>query len=236
MGDIISIKLQSKMLNVRQLFVRSLLRPVPTSFTSSKAKHTLPDLPYDYNALEPIISTEILQLHHSKHHQKAVDDLNTADEKMADAVSKGDTSSQIGLQATLKYNGGGHINHCIMWQTLCPISQSGEPSSDLGAAINKDFGSLENLQLKLSASAVGIQGVGSGWLGYSKEEKKLRVTTCANQDPLEAATGMVPLFGIDVWEHAYYLQYRNVRPDYAKAIWQLANWADISGRFANASA
>ena len=200
-----------------------------------KAKHTLPDLPYDYNALEPIISAEILQLHHSKHHQKAVDDLNIAEEKMADAVSKGDTSSQIGLQATLKYNGGGHINHCIMWQTLCPISQSGEPSADLMAAINKDFGSLENLQLKLSASAVGIQGVGWGWLGYDKFEKKLRVATCANQDPLEATTGMVPLFGIDVWEHAYYLQYRNVRPDYAKAIWQLANWADISDRFAKAS-
>ena len=95
---------------------------------------------------------------------------------------------------------------------------------------------MENLQTQLSASTVAVQGSGWGWLGFNKAEKKLQVATCANQDPLEATTGLVPLFGIDVWEHAYYLQYKNVRPDYVKAIWQVANWADISGRFANASA
>ena len=150
-------------------------------------------------------------------------------------VFLGDASSIIGLQGALKFHGGGHINHSIFWQNLCPISQSGEPSADLMAAIIKDFGSLENLQTQLSASTVAVQGSGWGWLGFNKAEKKLQVATCANQDPLEATTGLVPLFGIDVWEHAYYLQYKNVRPDYVKAIWQVANWADISGRFANAS-
>ena len=148
----------------------------------------------------------------------------------------GDASTVIGLQGALKFNGGGHINHSIFWQNLCPTSQSGEPSADLLAAINKDFGSLDNLKEKLSASTVAVQGSGWGWLGYNKEAKKLQIAACANQDPLQATTGLVPLFGIDVWEHAYYLQYRNVRPDYVKAIWQCANWADISARFANASA
>lgn len=223
------------MLSVRQLALRSLLRPVTTSSTPSKAKHTLPDLTYDYNALEPVISAEIMQLHHSKHHQTYVNMYNVAEEKLADAVSKGDASSIIGLQGALKFHGGGHINHSIFWQNLCPVSQSGEPSADLMAAIIKDFGSLENLQTQLSASTVAVQGSGWGWLGFNKAEKKLQVATCANQDPLEATTGLVPLFGIDVWEHAYYLQYKNVRPDYVKAVWQIANWADISDRFVKAS-
>ena len=104
------------------------------------------------------------------------------------------------------------------------------------AAIQSDFGSLDNLKEKLSASTVAVQGSGWGWLGYNKAAKKLQIATCANQDPLEATTGLVPLFGIDVWEHAYYLQYKNVRPDYVKAIWPIANWNDISARFAKASA
>merc|ERR1712008_431777 len=164
-----------KMLSVRQLALRSLLRPVATSSTTSKAKHTLPDLTYDYNALEPVISAEIMQLHHSKHHQTYVNMYNVAEEKLADAVSKGDASSIIGLQGALKFHGGGHINHSIFWQNLCPVSQSGEPSADLMAAIIKDFGSLENLQTKLSASTVAVQGSGWGWLGFNKAEKKLQV-------------------------------------------------------------
>jgi Fe-Mn family superoxide dismutase len=103
-------------------------------------------------------------------------------------------------------------------------------------AIKRDFGSLESMQDKLSGSTVAVQGSGWGWLGYNKTANKLQIATCANQDPLEATTGLIPLFGIDVWEHAYYLQYRNVRPDYVKAIWQIANWADISKRFNAAKA
>merc|ERR1712107_456536 len=209
------------------------LRPLTTSTTASKAQHTLPDLPYDYNALEPVISAEITQIHHSKHHQTYVNNLNMVEEKLSDAVAKNDVSSVIGLHGALKFNGGGHLNHSIFWQNLCP-GGSGEPEGDLEAAIVRDFGSVAAMKEKLSASTVAVQGSGWGWLGYNKVAGKLQIATCANQDPLEATTGLVPLFGIDVWEHAYYLQYKNVRPDYVKAIFEVANWNDVAARLAAA--
>ncbi|KAL7641556.1 UNVERIFIED_CONTAM: hypothetical protein RMT77_007429 [Armadillidium vulgare] len=200
---------------------------------STQLKHTLPDLPYDYNALEPVVSAEIMQLHHSKHHQTYVNNFNVAEEKLAEATAKGDVSTIINLAPALKFNGGGHINHSIFWQNLSP--NGGEPSSDLLNAINQEFGGLENLKTQLSTATVAVQGSGWGWLGYNKAQKRLQIATCANQDPLQATTGLIPLFGIDVWEHAYYLQYKNVRPDYVKAIWKVANWKDISQRFSDAS-
>ncbi|XP_023726171.1 superoxide dismutase [Mn], mitochondrial [Cryptotermes secundus] len=195
-------------------------------------KHTLPDLPYDYNALEPIISAEIMKLHHSKHHAAYVNNLNIAEEKLKEAQAKNCVSTIISLGPALKFNGGGHINHTIFWQNLSPTG--GSPSSELEEAIKKDFGSLDNLKAQLSAVSVGVQGSGWGWLGYNKQTKRLQLASCANQDPLEATTGLVPLFGIDVWEHAYYLQYKNVRPDYVKAIFDVVNWKDVSERFAKA--
>lgn len=138
------------------------------------------------------------------------------------------------MQGALRFNGGGHINHSIFWQNLCPESQSGEPEGDLKAQIEKDFGSVDKMKEKLSASTVAVQGSGWGWLGYDKDLQRLRIATCANQDPLQATTGIVPLFGIDVWEHAYYLQYKNVRPDYVKAIYRVANWKDVANRLAQA--
>jgi len=196
---------------------------------SACSKHTLPDLPYDYHALEPVISAEIMQLHHAKHHQAYVNNLNVAEEKLAEAHAKGDVSTLIGLAPALKFNGGGHLNHSIFWQNLSP--DGGEPSGALLAAIERDFGSLSALQTQLSGATVAVQGSGWGWLGYSKARGALQVATCANQDPLEATTGLVPLFGIDVWEHAYYLQYKNVRPDYVKAIWKIVNWKDVQARY-----
>ncbi|CAG7725261.1 unnamed protein product [Allacma fusca] len=199
----------------------------------SRMKHTLPDLPYDYNALEPVISAEIMQIHHSKHHNTYVTNLNVAEEKLAEAKAKNDISAIIGLQSALKFNGGGHINHSIFWQNLCPKG-SGEPTGELLEAIKRDFGSFENLKTRLSNATVAVQGSGWGWLGYNKTSKRLEIATCANQDPLEATTGLVPLFGIDVWEHAYYLQYKNVRPDYVKNIFNIANWNDVSQRLSKA--
>jgi Fe-Mn family superoxide dismutase len=195
----------------------------------SQAKHTLPDLPYDYNALEPTISADIMQIHHSKHHATYVANLNVAEEKLKEATGKGDVSAIVSLGGALKFNGGGHINHSIFWQNLSPKG-GGEPSGDLAAAIKKDFGSFENFKTRLSTASVGIQGSGWGWLGFNKTTKTLEVATCANQDPLEATTGLVPLFGIDVWEHAYYLQYKNVRADYVKNIFNIANWNDVAQR------
>ena len=166
-----------------------------------------------------------------------------------------DASSIISLGNALKFNGGGHINHSIFWHNLAPRGHGGEPSGELLDAIKRDFGSLDNLTSQVSAAAVGVQGSGWAWLGFNQKAKRLEVASCPNQDPLQATTGMhnltssirtsieslflllhvvsglVPLFGIDVWEHAYYLQYKNVRPDYVKAIWQLANWKDVTDRF-----
>jgi len=221
-----------RMLAVRQTVLQS-TRMTAAALAGNRYKHSLPDLPYDYNALEPVISAEIMQLHHSKHHATYVNNLNVAEEKLNDAVAKSDVSSVIGLHGALKFNGGGHLNHSIFWQNLCP-GGSGDPSGELAAAIARDFGSFEAMKEKLSASTVAVQGSGWGWLGYNAGSGKLQLATCANQDPLEATTGLVPLFGIDVWEHAYYLQYKNVRPDYVKAIFEIANWNDVAARFAAA--
>jgi len=198
-----------------------------------RGKHTLPDLPYDYNALEPTISAEIMQLHHQKHHATYVNNLNVAEEKLSEAKAKNDVSAIIALAPALRFNGGGHINHSIFWQNLSPKG-GGEPTGDLLEAIKRDFGSFDNLKTQLSTSTVAVQGSGWGWMAYCKQSKRLKITTCPNQDPLEATTGLVPLFGIDVWEHAYYLQYKNVRPDYVKQIFNVANWSDVANRYSAA--
>ena len=153
-------------------------------------------------------------------------------EKLQVAEKEGDVSAIISLQQAIKFNGGGHLNHSIFWQNLCPIKEGGGvmPDGDLHNMIKTQYGSLENLQTSLSAACVAVQGSGWGWLGYDKAGKRLAVTACANQDPLQASTGLVPILGIDVWEHAYYLQYKNVRPDYLKAIWEVINWKDCASR------
>ncbi|TKR94034.1 hypothetical protein L596_008380 [Steinernema carpocapsae] len=204
------------------------------ALASQRMKHSLPDLSYDYGALEPVISAEIMQLHHQKHHATYVNNLNQIEEKISEAMATGDIRQAISLQPALKFNGGGHINHTIFWTNLA--KDGGEPSAELMAAIKRDFGSLQAMQDNLSAATVAVQGSGWGWLGYNKERKQLQIATCANQDPLEPTTGLIPLFGIDVWEHAYYLQYKNVRPDYVKAIWKIANWKNVDERFKKAQA
>jgi len=198
-----------------------------------RQKHTLPDLPYDYNALEPVISAEIMQIHHSKHHQVYVNMLNQTEEKFMEAKEKNNLKTMITLGPALRFHGGGHINHSIFWQNLSP-NGGGEPDGELLKAINKDFGSFESFKNTMSTATVGIQGSGWGWLGYNKSSKSLAIAACPNQDPLEPSTGLVPLLGIDVWEHAYYLQYKNVRPDYVKNIFNIINWKDVSQRFAAA--
>lgn len=199
-------------------------------------KFTLPNLPYDYNALEPVISAEIMQLHHQKHHNAYVTNLNAALEKYAAAEAKEDLETMISLQPAIRFNGGGHINHSIFWTNLAPKDKGGGegPKGELAAQMNKQFGSLNTFVEKFNAKAGPVQGSGWCWLGFCKEAKNLVITTCANQDPLEATQGYVPLLGIDVWEHAYYLQYKNARPDYLKAIWQVVNWTNVAERFEKA--
>src|SRR3984957_19792335 len=202
---------------------------------SSAASYKLPELPYDFSALEPVISAEIMQLHYSKHHQGYVNNLNTALEKYHDAETKNDIATMIGLQSAIKFNGGGHVNHSIFWTNLAPENKGGggAPKGELASALQAEFGSPEAFIEKLSSAAIGIQGSGWGWLGFNKASGKLVIATCANQDPL-STQGFIPLLGIDVWEHAYYLQYKNVRPDYVKNIWKVVNWKNIEERFAHA--
>lgn len=201
----------------------------------NKTSYELPGLPYGFDALEPVISKEIMELHYSKHHKAYVTNLNAALEKYHEAETKNNVSEMIALQAAIKFNGGGHINHSIFWTVLAPLSKGGggEPKGNLAKMIVQDFGSFEAFKEKLTNASVGIQGSGWGWLGYNKSTKRLEIATCANQDPL-SSLGLVPLVGIDVWEHAYYLQYKNVRPEYVKAIWQIFNWSEVENRLINA--
>jgi len=197
--------------------------------------YTLPELPYDFSALEPVISAEIMQLHYLKHHQTYVTNLNTALEKYAEAASKNDVAAMIALQPAIRFNGGGHINHAIFWKNLAPTHKGGGEmdQGEFAKAVQAEFGSVEKFIETFTAQTVAIQGSGWGWLGYQKTTKRLLITTCANQDPL-STQGLIPLLGIDVWEHAYYLQYKNVRAEYLKNIWKVVNWKDVSERYTHA--
>ncbi|RKP33253.1 Manganese/iron superoxide dismutase, partial [Dimargaris cristalligena] len=218
---------QSTRLATRPLLSRSLAaQAVPV-----RQKHTVPDLPYDYDALEPVINTEIMRLHHDKHHQAYVNGLNLAEEKLAEARHRQDLAAEIELQGMLKFNGGGHVNHSIFWTNLAPIKAGGGQldKGDLLTAIQSKWGSLEAFTKEFNTKTAAVQGSGWGWLGYNANAKSLEIATCPNQDPL---THLVPLLGIDVWEHAYYLQYKNVRPDYLTNIWKVVNWKNVEERFA----
>lgn len=196
-------------------------------------KFTLPNLPYDYNALEPVISAEIMQLHHQKHHNAYVTNLNAALEKYEQAEKNEDLDAMVALQPAIRFNGGGHVNHSIFWTNLAPPSKGGGvlPAGDLADAINGCWESLDSFIEKFNAIAAPVQGSGWCWLGFCKSTHQLIIETCANQDPLLGTKNAIPLLGIDVWEHAYYLQYKNVRPDYLKAIWRVVNWANVSERY-----
>jgi Fe-Mn family superoxide dismutase len=198
-------------------------------------QYKLPPLPYDFHELEPVISAEIMMLHYSKHHQGYVNNLNLFLKLYAEAEAKEDIASMIALQSGIKFNGGGHINHSIFWTNLQPKNKGGGElgSGPLLAAIEAQFGSLAQFIEKFNSQTVAIQGSGWGWLGFNKETKKICIYTCENQDPL-STKNRIPLLGIDVWEHAYYLQYKNARADYLKAIWSVINWKNVEERFLNA--
>lgn len=194
------------------------------------AGYQLPQLPYDFSALEPVISGKIMELHYTKHHQGYVTNLNAALEKYQEAEKKNDVAQMIALSQAIKFNGGGHVNHSIFWTNLAPAGKGGAPQGQLKTALESRFGSVETFIEKFSAATVAIQGSGWGWLGFDKSKKELVITTCANQDPL-STQGLVPLLGVDVWEHAYYLQYMNVRAEYVKNIWKIINWQNVEERF-----
>ncbi len=200
-------------------------------------QYKLPALPYDFGDLEPVISAEIMTLHYTKHHQGYVTNLNKALEQYAEAEQKENLPLMIALQQAIRFNGGGHINHSIFWTNLAPKNKGGgiPPQGVLANALDQQYGSLNNFIEQFSNKTNAIQGSGWGWLGFDKDSKRLTISTCPNQDPL-STVGFIPLLGIDVWEHAYYLQYKNVRADYVKALWSIINWKNVADRYQEAIA
>ena len=193
---------------------------------------TLPELDYDYEDLEPAISAEIMSIHHQKHHQAYITNINNALEKYAEAESINDLQTMIALQKAIKFNGGGHINHTIFWKSLAPVSKGGGfmPEGAFKTVFIAKYGSLDDFITNFNNIAVAIQGSGWCWLVWDKKIKCLKIITTSNQDPVNT-NEYEPLFGIDVWEHAYYLQYKNARAEYLKNIWQIINWEMVSERY-----
>ncbi|MEV0734257.1 superoxide dismutase [Polymorphospora sp. NPDC050346] len=196
--------------------------------------YTLPDLPYDYAALEPHINGQILELHHDKHHATYVKAANDTVERIAEARDTGDFSSIVGLEKTLAFNVSGHVLHSLYWQNMSPDGGD-RPDGDLADAITEHFGSFEAFHGQLSAATTAVQGSGWGVLSYEPLGKRLIVEQVYDHHG-NVGVGSVPLLAFDAWEHAYYLQYRNVRPDFVKAMWEVVNWPDVSARYAAAVA
>ena len=196
------------------------------------AVYTLPDLGYDYGALEPHISGRIMELHHSKHHQAYGTGANTALEKLAEARESGDFAAVNLHSKNLAFNLGGHVNHSAFWTNLSPAGE-GEPTGDLAAAIAEDFGSFEAFKKHFAAVAAGVQGSGWAILAWDSIGQKLIIVQLYDQQS-NIALGLTPVVLLDVWEHAYYLDYQNVRADYVAAWWNLVSWSDADARFTRA--
>lgn len=198
---------------------------------------TLPALPYAHDALEPHIDTQTMQIHHGKHHQAYVDNLNKAiagtpneNKSLEELVKVAGT-----ISPAVRNNGGGHWNHTFFWESLAP-NAGGVPSGKLADAITATFGSFDEFKEKFNTA--GATRFGSGWAWLLVKDGKLEISSTPNQDnPLMdvAEVKGTPILGVDVWEHAYYLKYQNRRPDYLKAFWNVVNWAKVAERFAAAS-
>lgn len=217
--------------------LRASVRPFRSSFATISAVRTkvsLPELDWDFGALEPFISAQINELHYTKHHQTYVNGYNQAIEQQVEAKAKGEIKKTIELQKLINFHGGGYINHCLFWKNLAPEKQGGgePPSTDskLAQRIQEQYGSLDNLKSITNAKLAGIQGSGWAFIVKNKENGgQLDVVTTANQDTVGGP--LVPLVAIDAWEHAYYLQYQNVKVDYFKSIWNVISWSEAEKRY-----
>jgi superoxide dismutase, Fe-Mn family len=193
------------------------------------AQYTLPDLPYDYAALEPHYSAEILELHHDKHHAAYVKGANTALEKLAAAREHEQFDTINGLLKGLAFNLSGHVLHSLFWNNMSPDGGD-KPDGDIAAAIDESFGSFEGFRNQLSEAALNVQGSGWGSLTWEPLGQRLIVEQVYDHQS-NVGQGAPPLLVLDMWEHAYYLQYKNVKADWVDAFWNIVNWPDVAQRF-----
>jgi Fe-Mn family superoxide dismutase len=196
--------------------------------------YLLPELPYDFGALEPYISARVLQLHHDQHHAAYVKGANVALERLEEARARGDVTTLPALETALAFNVSGHVLHSIFWSNLAPKSGGG-PEGALASAIDRDFGSLEAFRAQLTAAAATVMGSGWAALCWEPLGHKLIVSQLHDHQS-NGAQGSAPLLVLDAWEHAYYLQYENRKNEFFDAVWSLWNWADVGHRFEAARA
>ena len=203
-------------------------------------KYTLPEMPYKYDALEPHIDATTMEIHHTKHHQKYTDVMNDTLDKLSSDLQSKDITELLSnlnqvpseLKSALNFNGGGYDNHKLFWNNM-KSSGGGEPGGSIADAIKSTFGSFADFKDKFSKTTVTIQGSGWGWLVYNPQSGKVEYKAMPNQTS-PRTEGLVPLLGLDVWEHAYYLKYQNKRPDYVSAWWNVVNWDEVENRFSKA--
>jgi Fe-Mn family superoxide dismutase len=196
--------------------------------------YTLPELDYDYAALEPHISARIMELHHSKHHKAYVDGANAAVAKLEELRESGDYASVNGVEKNLAFHLGGHTNHSVFWKNMSPDG-GGQPEGEVAAAITEYFGGFEKFQEHFNANANAIQGSGWSILAWDTLAERPHIMQLFDQQG-NIPVGQIPLLQLDMWEHAFYLQYENVKADYVKAWWNVVNWEDVSARLERAKA
>ena len=200
------------------------------------AIYTLPELPYDYAALEPHISAKIMQLHHDKHHATYVAGANAAVEKLEEARANGNFAIINQLEKDLAFNLGGHTNHSLFWKIMAPANTAPDrPSGELAAALDEYFGSFEAFQAHFAAAATGIQGSGWAVLAWDTIAGRPNIFQLFDQQS-NVPVGQIPLLMLDMWEHAFYLDYLNVKADYVKAWWNVVNWAEVEKLYHSAAA
>ena len=203
-------------------------------------KYTLPEMPYAYDALEPHIDAQTMEIHHTKHHQKYTDTMNGALEKLSPELQNNDIEEILSninqipddVKGAINFNGGGYDNHKLFWNSM-KQNGGGEPTGAIADAINDSFGSFAEFKELFSSKTAPIQGSGWGWLVYNPDAGKVEYKAMSNQTS-PRTEGLVPLLGLDVWEHAYYLKYQNKRPDYIAAWWNVINWDEVNDRFSKA--
>lgn len=199
----------------------------------------LKHLPYEIGALEPVVSGHLMEFHYGKHHRAYVNNLNALNVQSAEALATGNIKRYIELTNAVKFNGGGHLNHEFFWETLAPIKQGGgaipDEASDLRTMMEAEWGSIDNFIKVFNKQTAVVQGSGWGWLLYNKGSGLLEYRQTQNQDtPADIGQDLVPLLTIDVWEHAYYLDYKNMRPTYLQDMWKIINWQKVEERLAAA--